>query len=189
MEYTNSYINFLNYIVNFYDSGLTYDYEILNYKYIIEKNDTVDLYKLFSNFSNIKLTNKEWFEINNENKSFFLLTLGIYLLNADYSNSYLYNSMNNFNICWHEDIIKINENDVKIWLKWFNTSGDLYKYYEEEIKAKEQEIIENTRIIDNILQISLKNFMRFDSYTNINQLLLPSFFHYLNNNNIYNIQI
>ena len=64
------------------------------------------------------------------------------------------------------------ENKINIvrWLKWNNFVTYIYG------TKKERRIIKNTKILDNIGYLSLKDFNNFDSYTDINQMLLPSFF-------------
>ena len=135
---------------------------------------------IYSSFFNVKLTNNEWFIIKNNNKHFFLLTLSIYLLNANYSCNYLLNSLNTFNYCQYNDMVKENKINIVRWLKWNNFVTFTCK------TKKEIEIIKNTKILDNIGYLSIKDFHNFDSYTDINRMLLPSFFYYLNENNIYN---
>ena len=138
------------------------------------------MYPIYGSYFNVKLTNNEWFTINNNNKHFFLLTLSIYLLNANFTFNYLSNSISNFNYCQYNDMAKENKLNIVRWLKWNN-----FVTYISGTK-KERRIIKNTKILDNIGYLSLKDFNNFDSYTDINQMLLPSFFYYLNENNIYN---
>jgi len=135
---------------------------------------------IYDSYFNVKLTNNEWFTINNNNKHFFLLTLSIYLLNANYTFNYLSNSISNFNYFQYNDMAKENKLNIVRWLKWNNFVTYIYE------TKKERRIIKNTKILDNIGYLNLKNFNNFDSYTDINQMLSPSFFYYLNENNIYN---
>jgi len=77
-------------------------------------------------------------------------------------------------------MVKENKINIVRWLKWNNFVTFTCK------TKKEIEIIKNTKILDNIGYLSIKDFHNFDSYTDINRMLLPSFFYYLNENNIYN---
>ncbi|KAG4082668.1 hypothetical protein H8356DRAFT_1299673 [Neocallimastix lanati (nom. inval.)] len=116
-EYSNEYIRFLESIIEFYDAGLNYKYNGLIINNIStnedkedsesensdngedsenaksdneeERNEINNLSDLYHNFNNIKLTNNEFYEIDNENKNFFALTMGIYLLNSNYSSNYI----------------------------------------------------------------------------------------------------
>jgi len=178
-KYANDYIKFQESIIKLFDNDVKYKYKNLKLYNKNNEGNVIDLNPIYSSYFNVKLTNNEWFSINNNNKHFFLLTLSIYLLNADYSCNYLLNSLNNFNYCQYNDMAKENEINIVRWLKWNN-------FVTFTCKTKnEREIIKNTEILDNT-GLSLKDFYNFDSYTNINRMLLPSFFYYLNENNIYN---
>ncbi|OUM58337.1 hypothetical protein PIROE2DRAFT_16421 [Piromyces sp. E2] len=179
-KYCDSFIKFLELIINYFD-------KIINYKYykvkISSKIDdgVINNNGDYGNYFNIKLTNNEDFEINNNNKHFFLLIFSIYLLNAEYLNNYLYNTIDNFNYCQYNEMAKENKLNIVRWLLWNNFETYFYNTREEK------EIIDNTKIMDNLLYLNLKDFYNFDSYTNINQQLLPSFFYFLNENNLHNV--
>jgi len=188
IKYSKNYMKFIESIIKLYDYKVNYKYK--NIRIIHNSSDgLIDLGESISHSFNIKLTYKEWFEIKNSNKEFFLLTLGIYLLNSEYSTNYIYNSMNNFNYCQYKDSLKGYPLKYVRWLKWINYKvyfNDIYIYDNKEIKIQEKRTINNTRDMENLLYLNLKDFFNFDSYTNINQLLLPSFFYFLNENNINN---
>ena len=179
-EYANDYIKFQESIIKLFDNNVKYKYKNLNLYNKNNEGNVIDLNSIYSSFFNVKLTNNEWFIIKNNNKHFFLLTLSIYLLNANYSCNYLLNSLNTFNYCQYNDMVKENKINIVRWLKWNNFVTFTCK------TKKEIEIIKNTKILDNIGYLSIKDFHNFDSYTDINRMLLPSFFYYLNENNIYN---
>ncbi|KAL6588391.1 hypothetical protein U3516DRAFT_827070 [Neocallimastix sp. 'constans'] len=192
-EYSNEYIRFLESIIEFYDAGLNYKYNGLIINNFStneddensesedsdneeERNKINNLNDLYHNFYNIKLTNNELYEIVNENKNFFALTMGIYLLNSNYSSNYIYNTLNNINYCHYNEMV-FKSGIISKWLKWINNylfTNETNNFYDNPNK-EEQTIL-----------YSIKDFFKFDDYTTINRIALPSFLYYLNYNNIYN---
>jgi len=66
---------------------------------------------------------------------------------------------------------------ISKWLKWINNylfTNETNNFYDNPNK-EEQTIL-----------YSIKDFFKFDDYTTINRIALPSFLYYLSDNNIYN---
>ncbi|KAG4097002.1 hypothetical protein H8356DRAFT_1395385 [Neocallimastix lanati (nom. inval.)] len=203
-EYSNEYIRFLESIIEFYDTGLNYKYNGLIINNFSTNEDEEDsesedsdngedsqnaesdneeernkinsLNDLYHNFYNIRLTNNELYEIDNENKNFFALTMGVYLLNSNYSSNYIYNTLNNINYCNYNEMV-FKSGIISKWLKWINNylfNNEANNFYDNPNKEEQT-----------ILYI-IKDFFKFDDYTIINRIALPSFLYYLSDNNIYN---
>lgn len=102
--------------------------------------------------------------------------MGIYLLNSNYSSNYIYNTLNNINYCHYNEMV-FKSGIISKWLKWINNysfTNETNNFYVNPNK-EEQTIL-----------YSIKDFFKFDDYTTINRIALPSFLYYLNYNNIYN---
>eukprot|EP00833_Pecoramyces_ruminatium_P003216 jgi/Orpsp1_1/1177248/evm.model.c7180000060686.1 len=197
-EYMDSYIKFLEAIIKEYDKHLNYKYSnvtITNHQNTRVTNLNNYVYK---SFLNIKLTNKENYTIKNDSEKgdmgFFIITMALYLLNSNYTNNYIYNTVDNYNFChYHQMTFK---NDIiGRWLKWINNLYSDYETKEDDRfgsfshSSTFKQLKRNTKMLENVLYFNLKDFYSFDDYTNINRTLLPSFFYYLNKNNIYNTYI
>jgi len=102
--------------------------------------------------------------------------MGVYLLNSNYSSNYIYNTLNNINYCNYNEMV-FKSGIISKWLKWINNylfNNEANNFYDNPNKEEQT-----------ILYI-IKDFFKFDDYTIINRIALPSFLYYLSDNNIYN---